>query len=301
MLNLNQAKRIIVLGGGTAGWFAAITLRRIYSPQVEIQVIESSKIGIVGVGEGGLLNFASALQHNGIDPEEFTRETGATHKWGFVYEGWRTGQADDKYYHLFASAKASASQWYENNFFPYFAAMLHQKVPLHRYIRAARLVLGNATQAEATALVDSGTSDIIKSFQFDSFKIAKYFKRVALARGVAHRDAIVDDVVRDERGHVTHLCIGEEQVAVDFLIDASGLSRKVHAKTSGAKWCSFKDYLLMDRAIPFHMPHPQKNPALVTRAIAMSAGWMWQIALQERVGAGYVFSSAHISEDQALA
>ena len=301
MLNLNQAKRIVVLGGGTAGWFAAMTMRRIYNPQVEIQVIESSKIGIVGVGEGGLLNFAAALQHNGIDAQEFIRETGATHKWGFVYEGWRTGQPDDKYYHLFASAKASASLWYENHFYPYFAAMLHQKVPLHKYTRAARLVLGNATQAEATALLESGTSDIIRSFQFDSSKIAKYFKRIALARGVTHRDAVVDDVVRDEQGHVTHLRIGEEQVAVDFLIDASGLARKVHARTFGAKWCSFNKYLLMDRAIPFHMPHPQKNPALVTRAIAMNAGWMWQIALQERVGAGYVFSSAHLSEDQALA
>jgi tryptophan halogenase len=301
MLNLNQATRIVVLGGGTAGWFAAMTLRRIYSPQVEIQVIESSKIGIAGINEGGLLNFIPALQHNGINVQEFIRETGAMHKWGFVYEGWRTGQPDDKYYHLFASAKASASQWHENHFFPYFAAMLHQKIPLHKYLYAARLVLGNATQAEATALLESGTASIIPSFQFDSLKIANYFKRIALARGVKHRDAIVDDVVRDERGHVTHLCIGEEQVAVDFLIDASGLSRQVHAKTFGAQWRSFKDYLLMDRVLPFHMPHPQKNPALVTRAIAMNAGWMWQIALQERVGAGYVFSSAHLSEDQALA
>ena len=300
MLNLSQAKRIVVLGGGTAGWFAAITLRRIFSPQVEIQVIESSKIGIVGVGEGGLLNFAAALQRNDIDTQEFIRETGATHKWGFVYEGWRTGKPDDKFYHLFAAAEASGSQWYENSFYPYFAAMLNQKVPLHRYLRAAPLVLGYATQAEATALVESGTSDIIRSFQFDSFKIAKYFKRIGLARGVTHRDAIVDDVVRNDRGHVTHLRIGEELVELDFLIDASGLSRKVHAKTIGSKWRSFKDYLLMDRALPFHMPHPQKNPALVTRAIAMNAGWMWQIALQERVGAGYVFSSAHISEDRAL-
>ena len=300
MLNLSRLKRVVVLGGGTAGWFAAITLRRIFSPQVEVQVIESSKIGIVGVGEGGLLNFAAALEHNKIDVQEFIKETGATHKWGFVYEGWRTGQPDDKFYHLFASAQGSASRWNENGMYPYFAAMLNRRVPLHKYIRGAHLVEDNATQAEATAMLESGTADIIRSFQFDSYKIAKYFKRIALSRGVTHRDDIVDEVVLDERGYAKQLRIGPELVDVDFLVDASGLSRKVVGKTLKGKWCSFKDYLLMDSAIPFHMAHPQKNPALVTRAIAMNSGWLWQIALQERVGAGYVFSSAHITEDQAM-
>jgi tryptophan halogenase len=67
-----------------------------------------------------------------------------------------------------------------------------------------------------------------------------------------------------------------------------------------SEWRSFKDYLLLDRAIPFHMPHPKEQPYLVTRAIAMSAGWMWQIPLIERVGAGYVFSSKHMTEAQAI-
>lgn len=300
MLNLSKAKRVIVLGGGTAGWFAAITLRRIFSPQVEVRVIESSKIGIVGVGEGGLLNFAAALEHNGIDVQEFIQETGAAHKWGFCYEGWRTGKPDDKFYHLFASAQGSASQWYEHGFYPYFSAMLNQKVPLHKYIRGAELVLNNATQEEATALLESGTADIIRSFHFDSYKIAKYFKRIALSRGVTHQDDIVDEVVLDEKGFAKQMRIGDELIDVDFLVDASGLSRKVVGNTLKGKWYSFKDYLLMDRAIPFHMPHPLKNPMLVTRAIAMNAGWMWQIPLKERVGAGYVFSSAHLTEDQAI-
>lgn len=300
MLNLSRLKRVVVLGGGTAGWFAAITLRRVFSPQVEVLVIESSKIGIVGVGEGGLLNFAAALEHNQINVQEFIKETGAAHKWGFCYEGWRTGQPDDKFYHLFASGEGSASQWFERGFYPYFSAMLNQKVPLHKYIRGAKLVLDNATQAEATALLETGQADIIRSFHFNSYKIAKYFKKIAMERGVTHRDDIVDEVVLDERGYATHMRIGEELIEVDFLVDASGLSRKVIGKTLNSKWYSFKKYLLMDSAIPFHMPHPYKNPMLVTRAIAMNAGWMWQIPLQERVGAGYVFSSAHISEDEAM-
>ena len=77
---------------------------------IQVQIIESSKIGVSGLGEGGSPNFAAALQHNGINIQEFIQKTGATHKWGFVYDGWRNGQPDDKFYHLFASTKASASQ-----------------------------------------------------------------------------------------------------------------------------------------------------------------------------------------------
>lgn len=302
MIDLRNAQRIVVLGGGTAGWYAALTLRRLFSPRVDVRVIESSKIGIVGVGEGGLLNLVSGLIHNQIDIDEFVRETGAAFKWGFCYEGWRTGQEDDKFYHLFVSSQASASQWQENGFFPYFSAMINQNLPLDSYVRGSELVRNNAPQEEARTMLNKGDTDFITSYHFDSYKMAKYLKKVALSRGVTHQDTIVEDVEFDEKGFARRLRTEtQEVIEFDFLVDASGLSRKVHGSYMDSKWRSFKDYLLMDRAIPFHMPHPRKNPMLVTRAIAMDAGWMWQIPLIERVGAGYVFSSDHMTEDRAIA
>jgi len=101
LIDLRQAKRIAVIGGGTAGWFAALSLRRIFSPAVEILVLEDPNKGIIGVGEGGLLNFVQALHRNQIDIDEFVRETGAAFKLGFAYEGWRSGGRQDLYYHLF--------------------------------------------------------------------------------------------------------------------------------------------------------------------------------------------------------
>ncbi len=301
MLSLKGIKRIVVLGGGTAGWYTALSLRKIFSDNVEIRVVESTELGIVGVGEGGLLNFQSALRSIDIDLNEFVRETNATFKWGFCYEGWRTGEKDDKYYHPFASSTGAASQWENLGHYPLFSAMINHSIPLTSYLRGFDLIVNNASQAEAALALSSQSVDIINSFHFDSYKIAKYFKKVALERNIIHQDVIVEHVETDERGHVTALITQEnEKIELDFLVDATGLARKVIDKVVPSEWFSFKDHLLLDRAIPFYMPHPLENPYLVSRAIAMKSGWMWQIPLQNRVGAGYVYSSKHISDEDAL-
>lgn len=299
MLNLSQPKNIVIIGGGTAGWFAALTMRRIFSPKVKVHLIESSDIGIVGVGEGGLLNIVSALQTNGINVEEFMKETGSTYKWGFCYEGWRTGEKDDKFYHLFGSNTHIVNES-ARGFYPYFSAMINKDIPLHSYMRGFKAIRVNASQEVAKKMIESDVTDIISSLHFDSYKIAKYLKKIALQRGVEHLDSKVMDIAQDKKGLITKIVTQEAQIDVDFVIDASGLSRLIIGKFDEAKWESFSKYLLMDRAIPFYMSHPYKNPALYTRAIAMNAGWMWQIPLQERVGAGYVFSSKFINEKEAI-
>ncbi|WP_313299177.1 tryptophan halogenase family protein [Diaphorobacter sp.] len=301
MLNLRGAKRVVILGGGTAGWYAALALRKIFSAAVEVRVIESSQIGIVGVGEGGLLNLQSALQALDIDLDEFKRETNGTYKWGFSYERWRTGAEDDRYFHPFASAQGAASQWERMGAYPLFSAMIHQGVELPDYLRGVQLIKRNACQDEARQAIEKNETDVINSFHFDSYKIAKYFKKLALERNITHQDTIVEEVETDERGYVVALHTrDQEKIELDFVVDATGLSRKIIGKAVPSTWHSFSKYLLLDRAIPYHMPHPLPNPYLVSRAIALSSGWMWQIPLMDRVGAGYVYSSKHISDEQAV-
>lgn len=299
-INLQNAKKVVILGGGTAGWYAALALRQIFSPKVEVQVIESSQVGIVGVGEGGLLNFISALKFVNIDLAEFKAATNATHKWGFSYEGWRTGKEDDKFYHPFGSAQGVAAKWNDNGHFPLFSAMINQGIDLDSYIRGMDLIKNNATQKEADAALKADAVDIIDSVHFDSYKTANFLKKTALSRNITHMDALIDQVITDENGNVTRLITeNNEKIELDFIVDASGLARKIIGKAVPAKWQSFKEHLILDRAIPFYMPHPKKNPYLVSRAIALNSGWMWQIPLTDRVGAGYVYSSGHISDEDA--
>lgn len=298
MLNLKTARNIVVVGGGTAGWFAALTMRRIFSANTSIRLIESSKIGIIGVGEGGILNIMSALRRNGIDIDDFMAETGATYKWGFAYEGWRTGLPDDKYYHLFGLAKHKVHEQ-RSGYYPHLSAMVNQKIPMHLYMRGFDAIKGNASQQEAKRLLDLGNTDVLSSIHFDSHKVASYLKKTALQRGVLHIDAKVLDALQDEAGAVNEIVTSEGNFPADFVIDASGLSRLIIGKLN-AQWESFSDYLLMDRAIPFYMKHPEPNPSLVTRALAMKAGWMWQIPLVHRVGAGYVYSSRFTTPDEAV-
>lgn len=306
MLNLRNLSRAVVVGGGAAGWFAALTLRRMFAPHVEVRVIESPADGAtdtVGADEGGLLNLVEALRGNGIRLDEFVRETGATLNLGISYEGWRTGAEDDCYYHLFGRPGLQEIDWTERGFHPLLSGMVHEGIELHRYIPGFASIASNASQQQAKAMLQLGeSSGLSTSFHFDTHKLAEYLCRVAVSRGVVHQQARVEELVCDAGGMACAVKLEgvEEALELELLIDASGLARLGIGNKLGVRWHSFSEYLLPDRAVPFHMPHPQPNPSLVTRAIAMPAGWMWQIPLAERVGAGYVFSSAHTDETKVI-
>lgn len=304
MLDLRSVKEIVILGGGTAGWMSALEVRRIFNPQVNVTVVESPRIGIVGVGEGAILNLPMTLQRHGISSDEFVRQTKAIYKLGFSYEGWRTGVNTDQYFHLFGGGGGKESEFVYNDTFPYVTALVASGIPINQVIASWPKICANAPQAEIKTILETQPKPgFTASYHFDSYAVASFLEQQAKARGVRHLQAEVEQVgLHAESGFAEKLYLNDGRtVPMDFLIDASGLSRVVLGKTLHIRWKSFSEYLLMDRAIPFHMKHPKPNPALVTRALAMNAGWMWQIPLQHRVGAGYVFSSNHISESQAIA
>ncbi|MBK5416174.1 tryptophan 7-halogenase [Pseudomonas sp. TH31] len=132
MLNVRNIRRLVVVGGGTAGWFAALTLRRLFEKKVEIRVIESPDIGIVGVGEGGLINLIDALSRNNIAVSDFMIETGAAFKMGFCYGGWRGGGEQDKFDYLFANPKVEELAWSEFGGYPLISALIHQNYGLDK-------------------------------------------------------------------------------------------------------------------------------------------------------------------------
>jgi tryptophan halogenase len=301
VLNLRGMQRVCILGGGTAGWFAALQMRQIFNPTVEIVVISAPEIPIVGVGEGGVLNLIEMLGRLNIDLQDFVSETGSNMKLGFRYERWRTGQNDDAYYHLFPTGK-NGLEWVENGYYPYLSGLLNHGVDVSAHMDSLQLSDRRAPFDEVLQLLLEKKNNFGASLHFDTFRVGKYLRKVALSRNILHVEGMVQDFELDsESNYVKSIKLADTEIPCDFLIDASGFARVVIGKKYKTKWHSFNDMLIMNKALPFHLPHQEGvGVELVTRATAMSAGWVWQIPLQERIGAGYVYNDNFMSDDAAL-
>lgn len=300
MLDLRQIKQVTIIGGGTAGWFAALSFRKFFPKTVNVELIESPAIGIVGVGEGGLINLVTALNHLDIPTSQFMKETGASLKWGFCYEGWRTGQKNDEFYHLFTNPSLAPFNVNFMEMYPLIGALLANKVPLADAVKDVDKIKNRVSLVEAIQTL-SNNPGVATSFHFDSQKTADFLAKLAVERGVKHTQAFVEDIEVNTDGYVTAIQTDQAKVETQLLIDASGFARLVIGKKFKSQWKSFKEYLWLDKAIPFHLEHDGQHPELVSRATAMNAGWMWQIPLVDRIGAGYVYSSQFTTEEEAVA
>ncbi|QJP11543.1 tryptophan halogenase family protein [Pseudomonas multiresinivorans] len=303
MLNLSKCHRVAVVGGGSAGWFSALELRRLFPSQVEVLVIESENLGIIGAGEGSVPNFNRALDHYEIDRAEFMRETRSTHKLGLTLEGWRTGKKDDVFLHHFSYSNdgLDLTSWVEpNGSFPLASILLNQGYQLQHYPAIWQMWSDGASQAEAEAYLQSLPAKTPMAYHFDARKLASYLRDVAVKRGVVHVNATVENVRLDERQHVTALLLQDREIEVDFVIDASGLHRLIIGKALNAPWQSYSEHLLLNRALPFFIPAQTEHPPLVTRAIAMKHGWMWCIPTLERLGVGYAYCDRYTDKEAAI-
>nr|WP_174505222.1 tryptophan 7-halogenase [Acinetobacter sp. Marseille-Q1620] len=302
MLDLRNAKQITVIGGGAAGWFAALVIRKIFHPGVAVKVIASEKIGIVGVGEGGLLNIVQTLNHLQIPTGEFIKETKANYKLGFRYKGWRTGLENDEYFHFFMNHRLVEMSEKYADIYPVMAAYIALGKELHKIIPIYQDIIKPIGFDEMTKhlLQTENQGGIGVSFHFDSFAVAEFLKKIAIQRHVVYEDAEVQDFEQDEQGNVCKIITDKGITQTDFIIDASGFKRILIGKYLKSDFESFEKYLILDKAIPYHLQHPKENPELITTATAFEAGWEWQIPLKDRIGAGYVFSSAHKTEQQAM-
>ena len=300
MLDLRHIKNVTIIGGGTAGWFAALSLRQFFPQSIQIELIESPAVGIVGVGEGGLINLVTTLNHLDIPTSQFMKETGASLKWGFCYEGWRTGKRDDQFYHLFINPKLPPFNAKYMEFNPLISAVLENNIPLADVVKDSEKIKNRVSLEEAIQTLINQPS-IATSLHFDSQKTADFLGKIAVDRGVKHTQALVQNIELNTEGFVTAVQTDQAKIPTQLLIDASGFARLVIGKKFKSQWKSFKEYLWLDKAIPFHLEHDGQNPELVSRATAMNAGWMWQIPLVERIGAGYVYSSEFTTEEEAIA
>lgn len=277
--------KIVIAGAGTAGWIAAYFISKANPGDHDITVIESSKIGIIGAGEGSTGSMLDLLSGKyfpySIDIEEFLQKTDGTHKLGIYHQNWN---GDGEGY--FAPIDASKT-WAEHDDYIFkYAYSTFGKDKMH-----VASPIGQQYEAKDPRNY---------ALHFDGHKVGQYFKEKCLEDGVKVIDTVIEDAVLGNDGNIKSV-ITEQGIEIDaeFFIDCTGFKRILMNKLD-TKWVSYKDYLPVDTAMPFLLEYEEgEEIPLYTKATALSAGWMWTIPLQSRKGCGYVFDSNYISREEA--
>ncbi|RPE71358.1 tryptophan halogenase [Pacificibacter maritimus] len=298
-----NAKHIAIVGGGTAGWLAALVLKRAAEKAgqtIRFSVIEAPDIPTVGVGEGSTSVFRQVLLDLGIDESEFLRETGATFKFGIHHKGWRAGGK-----HFFGpiddpNALGPVPAGLPANW------LHHARIASGKSLADAHLFTA-LMRARKSPFARSATGDPIAlspfhhAYHFDQARLGAFLARKA--KNIDHIRAQVAGLKRaSSTGNITDLIMTDgAALPVDFVIDCTGFRRAIIGELQ-AGWTSYGKFLPLNRAMPFWMEHdPNKDIAPYTTAQAVDAGWIWAIPVQDRMGCGYVFSDAHITPDAAQA
>ena len=295
-----NAFRIVILGGGTAGWMCAAGLvRQLDAADYDITLIESDEIGTVGVGEATLPHIKTFNDMLGLDEVEFLRDTRGSIKLGIEFVGW-TGP-DSRYIHPFGTF---GEPWAGVDFQHSWArARLagRDTGSLQDYSYAIALARANGFEPPDP---DSRSirSTYAYAYHFDAGLYAAFLRAWATARGVRRIEGQVTDVARDgQSGNVDALTLkSDETVAGDLFIDCSGFRSLLAGQVMGVGWRDWSHWLLCDRALA--VPCERVAPLTpYTRATAQRGGWIWRIPLQHRTGNGHVFASGFCGEDEAHA
>lgn len=275
---------ITILGGGTAGFiFALITKQSM--PFLDIKVIESSQIGIIGVGEGSTEHWQNFMNFCKIPVDRLFRETGATYKTGIRFENWN---GDGKeYWHSLNGDVA----WFD------YTTATHPEIIKQIYNQQDPLDTVYCGAKNSTHEIP--VIDRVHQFHFDTFKLNQFFHTLCQERGINIIDDIIKDVILDEQGYVKELIGEKTNYQADFFVDSSGFRRVITSKLQ-TRWHDCGKQLPMNSAIAFPTGYKEDIPSH-TLSRAVSSGWMWRIPTQDRFGNGYVFCDEFINEDQAVA
>ena len=293
-----RLRSIVVAGGGTAGWMTAAALARFCGKGWRITLVESEEIGTVGVGEATIPMIRNFNQALGIDEAEFLRATQGTYKLGIEFAGW--GGFDDCYMHAFGLVGRGLGLLPFHHYW-LRARAAGRAAPLGQYVLNHVAAYGNRF-AHVQRAADSVMPPMPYAFQFDAGLYAAYLRSYAQARGAGRVEGRIVDVERDgESGDVAALTLaGGERIAGDLFVDCSGFRGLLIEGALATGYEDWSHWLPCDRAVA--VPCAGTTPwTPYTRATALKAGWQWRIPLQHRTGNGHVFSSAHISEDEATA
>ncbi len=294
-------RKVVIVGGGTAGWMTAAAMAKVLGamPGLTIELVESEEIGIVGVGEATIpqINLFNALVD--LDEREFVAFTKATYKLGIEFRDWT--HIGHRYVHPFGFY---GPDMLGIEFHQHWLKGQALGDP-HRLDDYSLGVVAGLAGKFAHPLPDqpnSPLSRIAYAFQFDASLYAKYLRRLAESWGVRRTEGRIVDVLQNgETGFVEAAVLEDgRKVTGDLFIDCSGFRGLLIEQRFRTGFEAWSKWLPCDRAFAVGCELSGDRRPL-TRSTARSAGWQWRIPLQHRIGNGYVYSSAHVSDDEAAA
>ena len=285
-------RRVVIAGGGTAGWMAAAAISKVLGARLDIKLIESDDIGTVGVGEATiptLINFHSLLE---INEQEFMAATQATFKLGIQFENWR--DVGEDYIHSFGNT--GIDHWSAG--FQHFWHKGRERKLAGDYGDYC-LELKAAQQNRFAHLPKSGMN---YAYHLDASRYAKFLRKFAEGYGVERIEAKIARVNLDPAsGDIASLLLDSGNlVEGDLFIDCTGFRAMLIGQAMGQHYQDWSHWLFADSAIAVQT-EAVKAAVPYTRSIAREAGWQWQIPLQHRVGNGIVFASRYIDDEAAKA
>lgn len=297
-MNAPLLRRIVIVGGGSAGWMTAAALSSLLGPQnVAITLVESDAIGTVGVGEATIPDILNFNQMLGVSEAEFMAATQATFKLGIEFVDW--GAKGDRYIHPFGQHGVDMQGI---DFHQYWLRARAEGAaePIETYSLSAM-----AAQAGRFALPDPNPRSVLSqlryAYHFDATLYARFLRRYAEARGVVRVEGIVGTFDRTADGAIGALTLADGQrVEGDFFFDCTGFRALLTSGTLDVGFVDWSHWLPCDTALAVPSEHAGP-PVPYTRATARDAGWQWRIPTQRRVGNGHIFSSAFMREAEATA
>jgi tryptophan 7-halogenase len=296
-----MTERVLILGGGTAGWITALALARRARPgrPLAVTLVDSAAIGSIGVGEAtvpAILDYLTSVQ---ADVPALIRDSRATLKAGIAFQDWRA--VGQRYFHGFGLYGASAGDVGFHQVLAWLQAQDGgQNLRLEDFNLCAQMALrGRFAAPPAQPQADH---DIYRwALHLDAGLFAQHLRRQALGSGVQHLDGVFEHAAIDpDSGALTAITLTDgRRLEADLFIDCSGFRGLLIRQALQQPWVSWRHWLPCDRAVA--QPTAGTGPATpYTLAQAQPAGWRWRIPLQHRIGNGHVYASTFMSDEQAL-
>ena len=303
---MRNGRRILIVGGGTAGWLTAAYLARHFElasgrHNLQITLLEAPEIGVIGVGEGAFPTIRKTMQFIGVDEAQFIRKASATFKQGIRFVNWTetpVGDAHSHYFHPFEAPFYSE----DTNLVAHWLLQDEATRPAFAEALTIQSRVAEARRAPKRPHEDAFDGPLSYAYHFDALKLAEILAQQARSLGVVHRQSQVTDVALTADGAVDHVMTREgERIEADLYVDCSGFRAELIGSALKSPFRSVRDRLFTNRAIACKIPHDRPDQPLdsYTIATAHEAGWIWDIGLNGARGIGCVYSSDHIDDDRA--